>query len=95
MILTGAFVLAGESNKLYDGEHVEMAHEASQSSFRPIIEEIQKILFFLSQPLHIPGGRSTGSYSIPSSVHCLYRLAKSEPQGSRTRTLKSTTQINN
>ena len=44
--------MAGELSKLDDGEYAAMAHEASQSIFRPIIEEIQKIPFFVPAIAH-------------------------------------------
>ena len=43
LAITVAYVLAGELNKLADGENPSKALEAYESTFRPFIEESQKI----------------------------------------------------
>jgi 2-polyprenyl-6-methoxyphenol hydroxylase-like FAD-dependent oxidoreductase len=53
LAITGAYVLAGELSKLGDGEPPSKALEAYESTFRPLVEESQKIPF-LFQPLRIP-----------------------------------------
>lgn len=52
LAITGAYVLAGELSKLKDGEHPAKALEAYESSFRPFVEEMQKIPFVLPDIAH-------------------------------------------
>lgn len=52
LAITGAYVLAGELSKLDDGEHPSKALEAYESTFRPFVEEIQKIPFFVPAIVH-------------------------------------------
>lgn len=40
---TGAYLLAGELSKLEKGEHPAKALEAYESTFRPFVEESQKV----------------------------------------------------
>ncbi|MCJ1372009.1 hypothetical protein MMC20_003230 [Loxospora ochrophaea] len=47
LAITGAYVLAGELSKLGDGEHPSKAFEAYESTFRPFVEESQKIPSFI------------------------------------------------
>ena len=49
LAISGAYVLAGELSKLDDGEHPSKALEAYESTFRPFVEEMQKI------PSSVPG----------------------------------------
>jgi len=42
-----AYVLAGELSKVNDSEHSSNAFEACESTFRPFVEETQKIPFFV------------------------------------------------
>ncbi|KAJ4358644.1 uncharacterized protein N0V89_003228 [Didymosphaeria variabile] len=49
LAVLGAYVLAGEMSKLKDGEHPSRALDAYERSFRPFVEETQKI------PKVIPG----------------------------------------
>ena len=43
LAITGAYILAAELSKLEDGEHPSKALEAFESTFRPHVEEMQKI----------------------------------------------------
>jgi 2-polyprenyl-6-methoxyphenol hydroxylase-like FAD-dependent oxidoreductase len=52
LAITGAYVLAGELSKLNDGEHPSKALEAYESTFRPFVEESQKIPFFVPAIAH-------------------------------------------
>ncbi|UJR18478.1 hypothetical protein I4U23_005384 [Adineta vaga] len=52
LAITGAYVLAGELSKLDDGEHPSKALEAYESTFRPFVEKIQKIPFFVPAIAH-------------------------------------------
>ena len=52
LAITGAYVLASELSKLGDGEHPSKALEAYESSFRPSVEEAQKIPFFVPAIAH-------------------------------------------
>ena len=52
LAITGAYVLAGELSKLDDGEHPSKALEAYESTFRPFVEETQKIPFFVPAIAH-------------------------------------------
>lgn len=52
LAIIGAYVLAGELSKLEDGEHPAKALEAYESSFRPFVEEMQKIPFVLPDIAH-------------------------------------------
>ena len=49
LAIIGAYVLAGELNKLPAGQHPSKALEAYDSTFRPFVEKIQNI------PSIIPG----------------------------------------
>ncbi|MCJ1412468.1 hypothetical protein MMC19_006562 [Ptychographa xylographoides] len=52
LAITGAYVLAGELSKLGDGEHPSKALEAYESTFRPFVEEAQKVPFFAPAIVH-------------------------------------------
>jgi 2-polyprenyl-6-methoxyphenol hydroxylase-like FAD-dependent oxidoreductase len=52
LAITGAYVLAGELSKLEDDEHPAKAFEAYEKAFRPFVEDIQKIPFFLPDIAH-------------------------------------------
>ena len=52
LAITGAYVLAGELSKLDDGEHPSKALEAYESTFRPFVEEMQQIPFFVPAIAH-------------------------------------------
>lgn len=52
LAITGAYVLAGELSKLNDGEHPSKALDAYESTFRPLVEEMQKIPFFVPAIAH-------------------------------------------
>ncbi|MCJ1228195.1 hypothetical protein MMC12_004856 [Toensbergia leucococca] len=52
LAITGAYVLAGEMSKLDDGEHPSKALEAYESTFRPFVEETQKIPIFVPAIAH-------------------------------------------
>ncbi|KAL9104722.1 MAG: hypothetical protein Q9187_008867, partial [Circinaria calcarea] len=52
LAITGAYVLAGELSKLDGGENPSKALEAYESIFRPFVEEIQKIPFFIPAVVH-------------------------------------------
>ena len=52
LAITGAYILAGELSKLHDGEHPSKALEAYESIFRPFVEEVQKIPFFVPGIAH-------------------------------------------
>ncbi|MCJ1280025.1 hypothetical protein MMC21_007850 [Puttea exsequens] len=52
LAITGVYVLAGELSKLDEGEHPSTALEAYESTFRPFVEEMQKISFFVPAIAH-------------------------------------------
>lgn len=52
LAIIGAYVLACELSKLDDGEHPSKALEAYESTFRPLVEETQKIPFFVPAIAH-------------------------------------------
>lgn len=52
LAITGAYLLAGELSKLDDGEPPFKAFEAYESTFRPFVEETQKIPFFVPAIAH-------------------------------------------
>jgi 2-polyprenyl-6-methoxyphenol hydroxylase-like FAD-dependent oxidoreductase len=52
LTVTGAYILAAELSKLDDGEHPSKALEAYESVFRPHVEEMQKIPFFVPDVVH-------------------------------------------
>jgi 2-polyprenyl-6-methoxyphenol hydroxylase-like FAD-dependent oxidoreductase len=52
LAITGAYVLAGELSKLVDNEHPTKALDAYEEKFRPFVEEMQKIPFFLPDIAH-------------------------------------------
>ena len=52
LAIIGAYVLAGELNKLDHSEHPSKALEAYESSFGPFVEETQKIPFFVPALMH-------------------------------------------
>ncbi|KAI9852678.1 MAG: hypothetical protein M1824_001825 [Vezdaea acicularis] len=52
LAIIGSYVLAGELSKLDDGEHPSKALHAYESTFRPFVEDIQKIPFFIPAIAH-------------------------------------------
>lgn len=52
LAITGAYVLAGELSKLDNGDHPSKALEAYESTFRPFVEETQKIPSFVPAIAH-------------------------------------------
>jgi 2-polyprenyl-6-methoxyphenol hydroxylase-like FAD-dependent oxidoreductase len=52
LAITGAYVLAGELSKLNGSEHPSKAFKAYESIFRPHVEDIQKIPFFVPAIAH-------------------------------------------
>ncbi|MCJ1475859.1 hypothetical protein MMC13_004523 [Lambiella insularis] len=52
LALTGAYVLAGELAKLDEGKHPLKALESYEKTFRPFVEEMQKIPFVLPAIVH-------------------------------------------
>jgi 2-polyprenyl-6-methoxyphenol hydroxylase-like FAD-dependent oxidoreductase len=52
LAITGAYILAAELSKLEDGEHPSKALEAYESTFRPFVEEMQEVPFFLPAIAH-------------------------------------------
>ncbi len=52
LAIPGANILAAELSKLNDGEHPSKALEAYESTFRPFVEETQKIPFFVPASAH-------------------------------------------
>lgn len=52
LAIIGAYLLAGELSKLDEGEHPSKALEAYESTFRPFVEESQKIPFFFPAIAH-------------------------------------------
>lgn len=52
LAIIGAYVLAGELSKLGDGENPSKALESYETIFRPFVEEIQKIPFFVPAIAH-------------------------------------------
>ena len=59
LAITGAYILAAELSKLDDGEHPSKALEAYESTFRPFVEQVQKIPSFVPAVVHpeTAGGR--------------------------------------
>lgn len=49
LAITRAYVIAGELSKLDDGEHLSKALEAYESTFRPSVEDMQKIPYFVNK----------------------------------------------
>lgn len=54
LAINGAYVLAGELSKLKDGDHPSKAFQEYDKTFRPWVEEQQKIPFFFPGAVH-PG----------------------------------------
>lgn len=52
LAITGAYILAAELSKLDDGEHPSKALDAYESTFRPFVEQSQKIPFFVPAIAH-------------------------------------------
>ena len=52
LAITGAYILAAELSKLENGEHPSKALEAYESTFRPFVEQMQKIPFFIPAIAH-------------------------------------------
>ena len=52
LAIIGAYILAGELSKLNDGEHPSKALVAYESTFRPFVEESQKIPLFVPAIAH-------------------------------------------
>ena len=52
LAITGAYILAGELSKLDNGEHPSKALEAYESTFRPFVEQMQKVPFFIPAIAH-------------------------------------------
>lgn len=52
LAIDGAYVLAGELSKLNDGEHPSKAFEEYDRTFRPFVEEQQKIPSFFPGAMH-------------------------------------------
>ncbi|KAI9705372.1 MAG: hypothetical protein M1820_005202 [Bogoriella megaspora] len=52
LAIIGAYILAGELSKIDDGEHPSKAFEAYENTFRPHVEETQKIPPFLPGLVH-------------------------------------------
>lgn len=52
LAITSAYMLAGELSKLECGEHPAKALDAYEIAFRPFVEEIQQIPFFLPDIAH-------------------------------------------
>lgn len=52
LAITGAYVLGAEISKLHDGEHPSKALKAYESTFRPFVEQAQKIPFFVPAIAH-------------------------------------------
>ena len=52
LAIIGAYVLAGELSKLDDGEHPSKALKAYESTFRPFVEQAQKIPSFVPAIAH-------------------------------------------
>ncbi|CAG8979440.1 hypothetical protein HYALB_00011953 [Hymenoscyphus albidus] len=52
LAIIGAYVLGGELSKLDNGEHPSKALESYESIFRPFVEEIQKIPWFVPGIAH-------------------------------------------
>lgn len=52
LAIIGAYVLAGELSKLDKGEHPSKALEAYETTFRPFVEEVQKIPSFVPAIAH-------------------------------------------
>lgn len=52
LAITGAYILAAELSKLDKGEHPSKALEAYESTFRPYVEQVQKIPLFVPAFAH-------------------------------------------
>lgn len=52
LAIIGAYVLAGQLSKLSDGQHPSRALEGYESIFRPFVEEVQNIPFFVPAIVH-------------------------------------------
>ena len=52
LAITGAYILAAEISKLDNGEHPSKALEAYESTFRPFVEQVQKIPFYIPAVAH-------------------------------------------
>ena len=52
LAVIGGYILAGELSKLHKGEHPSKALEVYESTFRPFVEEMQKIPFILPAIVH-------------------------------------------
>lgn len=52
LAIIGAYILAGELSKLSDGQHPSKALEGYESAFRPYVERVQNIPFFVPAIVH-------------------------------------------
>ena len=52
LAVTGAYILAAELSKLDEGEHPSRALKAYENTFRPFVEQAQKIPFFIPAIAH-------------------------------------------
>ena len=52
LAVTGAYILAAELSKLDEGEHPSKALKAYENTFRPFVEQAQKIPFFIPAIAH-------------------------------------------
>ena len=52
LAIIGAYTLAGELSKLGDNEHPSIALQAYESTFRPFVERIQNLPFFVPAIVH-------------------------------------------
>lgn len=52
LAITGAFILAGELSKISQDEHPSAAFERYEATFRPFVEKIQKVPFFVPAIVH-------------------------------------------
>ncbi len=52
LAIIGAYILAGELSKLGDNEHPSKALQAYESAFRPFVEHVQSIPFFVPAIVH-------------------------------------------
>lgn len=83
LAITRAYVIAGELSKLDDGEHLSKALEAYESTFRPSVEDMQKIPYFVNKchrsaknrynEMVWPEGRLSRSASRSGNVRLNYR----------------------
>ncbi|CZR51751.1 related to salicylate 1-monooxygenase [Phialocephala subalpina] len=71
LAITGAYILAGELCKLEDGEHPSKALEAFENTFKPFVEQVQSIPFFIPA-IAFP----TSAWKIWVLQSCLSALSK-------------------